>query len=137
VRSHAGEPDSRTQELVALVEHVLFDDLVCLQKERLRRTFYRTTARPIREQGCLPHMMRGSSVQVEKHLLWVSGLYRDRQPARIMSTTVISGMNAMLIRQLIQLRLGDGRLPQDRSLEVWSGSGAGTCDACGVAIEAF
>ena len=45
-------------------------------------------------------------------------------------------MDAILIRQLIQLRLWDGRLPPERSVEVWSGSGSGTCDACGVAIVA-
>jgi len=45
-------------------------------------------------------------------------------------------MDAMLIRQFIQLRLCDGRLPQDRSVEGWSWSGSGTCDACGVAIMA-
>ena len=44
------------------------------------------------------------------------------------------GMDAALIRQLIQQRLWDRRLPHERSVELWSGPGAGTCDGCGEPI---
>lgn len=43
-------------------------------------------------------------------------------------------MDATLIRQLIQQRLWDRRLPHERSVELWSGPGAGTCDGCGELI---
>jgi hypothetical protein len=38
IRGHGapGEADSSTQELAALVEHGLFNDLVCLENNRLR-----------------------------------------------------------------------------------------------------
>ena len=44
------------------------------------------------------------------------------------------GMDAALIRQLIQQRLWDRRLPHERSVELWSGPGAGICDGCGEPI---
>ena len=45
------------------------------------------------------------------------------------------GMDAVLIRQLIQRRLWDGRLPHEHSVEVSCGPGTRrTCDGCGTPI---
>src|SRR5262245_56731558 len=44
-------------------------------------------------------------------------------------------MDPTLIRQLIQQRLWDRRLPHERSVELWSGPGSGTCDGCGEPIS--
>ena len=46
-------------------------------------------------------------------------------------------MDSELTRQLIRLRLQDGRLPHDRAVELAFGPGAGqVCDACGAAVTA-
>jgi len=42
-----------------------------------------------------------------------------------------------MTRQLIRLRLRDGRLPHDRAVELGFGPGSGQeCDGCGTAITA-
>jgi len=44
-------------------------------------------------------------------------------------------MDSEVTRQLIRLRLGDGRLPHDRAVELTSGPGSWqVCDGCGAAI---
>ena len=46
-------------------------------------------------------------------------------------------MDSELTRQLIRLRLQDGRLPRDRAVELGFGPGSGqACDGCGAAITA-
>lgn len=47
-------------------------------------------------------------------------------------------MDATLIRQLIQRRLWDGRLPYCNSIELSFGPGTGhNCDGCGTAIMLY
>lgn len=44
-------------------------------------------------------------------------------------------MDKPTLRLLIQEKLMDGRLPQERSPRMWGGPGAGeTCDACGEGV---
>jgi len=47
-------------------------------------------------------------------------------------------MDSQVIRQLIRLRLQDGRLPHDHAFELGSGLGSGQmCDGCGAAITMY
>jgi len=47
-------------------------------------------------------------------------------------------MDATLIRQLIQRRLWDGRLPHESLVELWCGPGTRqTCEGCGTPILPF
>jgi hypothetical protein len=40
-----------------------------------------------------------------------------------------------VVRQLIRHRIEEGRLPRERTIELWHGPGFGqTCDGCGQAI---
>jgi len=40
-----------------------------------------------------------------------------------------------VVRQRIRHRIEDGRLPRDRTIELWRGAGFGhTCDGCGLTI---
>lgn len=51
------------------------------------------------------------------------------------SMITISGMDAEMIRQLIRLRLQDGRLPHEHAVELASGPGSGQmCHGCGASI---
>jgi hypothetical protein len=44
-------------------------------------------------------------------------------------------MNQPILRLVIRENLSSGRLPQDRLLHIWGGSGAGeTCDGCGETV---
>jgi hypothetical protein len=47
-------------------------------------------------------------------------------------------MDATLVRQLIQRRLWDGRLPHQKSAELSFGPGTGDrCDGCGFTISLY
>ena len=47
-------------------------------------------------------------------------------------------MDPQVTRQLIRLRLQDGRLPHDRAVELAFGPGSGqVCDGCGAAITMY